>query len=168
MRAVLLLTLLVTPSAFASSFFMPGAQPSKLTLAAEPQPGFEPAPFPPATSTLNVTAITVRLIDLQVQRLEFETLSLAGPVTFLVVGGAEIVVGLVMVSLGASISLLGLVVLAGSALPLAIGLVWLVSNLGFNARLNAAVEKLREERRALGVVTQFTASEPELVQLASF
>lgn len=168
MRWFLLVTLLVTPSAFARSGSISGTQVSKLTLGVDE--GVVPLPLPPPS--INLTGLSVRLIDHQIQLLEFSRGSFAGPIASLAFGGAALVAGAVMLPLAAGIPFVALMLMGGSALPLLIGVVWLVGNIGFNADIDRAIKKLRDERSALGAppVAQLhlPASEPELLQVVSF
>lgn len=147
MRCLVLLVVLVAPVAFAGS--LSGTHASKLTLRAEPE--FVPTPMP--SSSVNLTSATVRLIDHQLQLLDFQKSSLVGPVFTLAVGGAMVLTGAVMmlvgINLAGAVALIGFTVLVGAALPLAIGITWLVVNLGFNERIAGAMEKLRDERKSL-------------------
>ncbi|MGV3620752.1 MAG: hypothetical protein ACO1OB_08040 [Archangium sp.] len=162
----MLLTLLVTPCAFASSVSISGGQLSKLTLGVEE--GFVPAPMPPPSPpVVNLNALSVRLIDHQIQLLELGRASLAGPITSLAFAGTGLAVGGVMLGIGYTTAVIGVIVMAGAALPLAIGIAWLVANLNFNARTDATIKTLHNDRAALGAPLNAGLS-PQLVQVATF
>lgn len=137
MRAFVLLTLLVTPSAFASSVSISGTHASKLTLGAEE-----------AARPTGFAALEVRLIDHQLQLLEFDRGSMVGPALSMAIGGAAIVVGIVTAAVGGFA--LGIMILVGAVVPLVIGIGWLVANIVHNNAIDVAVKQLVDQRAALG------------------
>lgn len=139
---------------------LPGQQASKLVLLAgeSGDPGVKTAlPPPPPAIRLEPAGdpfapIYQRMVTNQLQLLEVVKVSLAGPLTITLIGGTGLVVGITSLALGAlsySFFIVGLIVLAGSALPLLIGLPWLIGSMNTNARITVEIDKLKREQRQL-------------------
>ncbi|PZR14029.1 MAG: hypothetical protein DI536_11990 [Archangium gephyra] len=131
---------------------LPGAQGSKLTLTAD--------------------ALTVQLIDLQIDRLTTKRSSLAGPAVLAGFGSLGLSIGAVFFAASFAggvanpIALIVSLAIAGaSVLPLAIGIVWLVANLTHNGRIDDAIEDLEDDRAVFAPVSALPTS---MFRLASF
>jgi hypothetical protein len=157
MRFFLLAVVVVATPVLAQA--LPGQQASRLVLlAGEEAPkaivGLPPPP-PAVQNTLTedpFTPIYRRMVSLQLQLLDFQRVSLAGPLAVTLFGGTAALAGVVMLLMGAAsygFFIVGLVVLGGSSLPLLIGLPWLVGTLNTNARISREIEKIKREQRAL-------------------
>lgn len=147
--------------------FLPGTQPSQITLAAtDPTTGCNTdnqckgnricqagtctdsaVPLPPPQPSLSGGLLSSELlIRHQIQLLEFNRLSLAGPLFVTIFGAVGFTAGGVMLPVFYYTLYAGFIVIGAAALPLAIGLVWLFVNIGYNHRIDLAIRKLREEQ----------------------
>lgn len=130
-----------------------------------------PLPPPMPAANTGLASLQLRMITNQIQLLLFQRLSLAGPLFATIFGGLGVLVGGVMMPFGYTALIVGIMVASGSALPLAIGLVWLFVNIGYNRRIDQAVEKLRDEQRALSAsspVSSYLDDVQPGLKLASF
>ncbi len=160
--------------------YLPGTQPSKLTLGvvdgcrADSEckgnrlceeglcvagPEQAPTMVPKAQG---VTSVHLRLINQQIQLLSFSKLSLVGPI---------IATAIASLALAASVPFFIITYLIVIAIPLAssgivflgIGLPWLFWNLNYNARIDRAIDQLREERVRYG-----QPSTPAMLEVGTF
>lgn len=141
MKALLLLTLLVTPSAFASSvrFFGP-AETGVVSQLSKP-----------------------KLVEMQVELLELQKFSLAGPVFTTVVGGLTAVTGASMFIAGmfvpGGLVIVGFVFLMAALVPVGIAVAWWVGALTHNEAIDAQIRALRQP---------VSLAVPQGVRLAAF
>lgn len=138
MRALIAVMSLLASNALADS--LPGLQPSKLSL-------------------------TSQLIDLQIQRLELDRVSLAGPVVPMVIGTAGIIGGVALLFLPGAFPV-AFAMLATAAIPTAAGIVWLAANLVHNHRIDVEIAILEDERIGLRPVSR--VQQRSLIHVASF
>ena len=159
-----LVVVVLSSAAFAQGPSLPGLQPSLLTLGAleETLP-----PLPPPS--LNLTSVHLRLIDQQIQLLGFQKRPLGGGVVLTVFGSAAVLSGLIMIPIS-YLFVFGLIFTGAALLPFAAGLVWLLTDLSFNRRIDEAITRLLEERVQFGAPVTATAPRvgAAMVELASF
>jgi hypothetical protein len=175
MRLLLAAFLLTTAPALAQS--LPGQQSSKLVLLAGEEGAKQLAipPPPPATAQSFVpedpfAPIYKRLVSMQLQLMELQRVSLAGPIAVTLFGGTGLAVGITMLAVGFAsygFFIVGLIVLGVSALPLLIGIPWLVGATSTNARITRAIEKLKREQQT-GQVSSRTSAPLSSAVLATF
>lgn len=159
MRVLLLLVVVAAAPVFAQS--LPGQQASRLVLLAqESAPSLALPPLPPPVNPLNAPTedpfapVYRRMFTLQIRLLELQRVSIAGPLAVTLVGGTALLTGGVLLFFGYAGFVIGLVMMACSALPLLIGIPWLVANMSTNSMLNKEIAKLKLEVRQLGALTQ--------------
>lgn len=131
-----------------------------------------PAAFASVGELTRDARLHVRLLDQQIDWLDQSKRSLVGPVTTLAFGGSAFVAGAVIFSVAmvqrSFIFVVGIVVAGIALVPIMVGVVWFAATVGYNHRLEAAIEKLTGERDALRPVSLLPSSEPKLFELASF
>jgi hypothetical protein len=115
------------------------------------------APLPPTPSVSSNQDVLTQMAVYQIQMLQFQKLSLAGPIFTLVIGGAGLIVGAVMLPFAYYLLAVALVIMANAALPLAIGLTWLLVNIGYNVRIDAAIRNIRNSHH----LSSYEAAAPE-------
>lgn len=160
-----LVVVVMSSAAFAHGTSLPGLQPSQLTLGAIEET-LPPLPPPPS---LNLTSVHLRLIDQQIQLLGFQKRPIGGGVVLTVFGSAAVLSGLIMIPIS-YLFVFGLIFTGAALLPFAAGLVWLLTDLSFNRRIDEAITRLQEERAQFGAPATATAPRvgAAMVELASF
>jgi hypothetical protein len=150
MRLVLVVAVVVAGSSFAQS--LPGRQASRLVLLAEPKAEIS-LPPPPQSSAgyLDPSFLLLqRVMSLEVRLLEMQRMSIAAPLTITLFGTTGAFVGaLSMVAAlggGYGFLIVGIVALSISALPLLIGIPWLVAATSTNDRVDREIAQLKSER----------------------
>jgi hypothetical protein len=178
MRTLALLVSLVAASSFAHGL-LPGEQASRLTLGAEdPAKTFVLPPLPPSsmggpTLVDPNAAVHLRLVAMEIRLLNTLRPSIAAPLAVTIIGGTAAVVGISSLLLGIgggyTFAIIGIVLLIGSAAPLLIGGIWLGVVMAQNTSITKQIEKLEEERRALGLSSVSAApTEQPTLRLATF
>ena len=150
MRSFLVVGVLMATSALAQS--LPGQQVSKLVLLADEAKAVTLPPPPPAILNIQpedpFAPVYRRMVLMQMQLLEFQRVSIAGPLTLTLIGGTAALIGVTMLAMG-SVSygffIVGLVALSGSSLPLLVGIPWLVGTLNTNARISREIERVKHQ-----------------------
>ena len=146
----LFLVLVLSSAAFAEGEPLPGTQPSRVSLTGDQR-------------------IDLRVIDNQIQLLEFQKVAVAGPVFLTAFGGAAVLAGAGMVlALGGSLAffLIGLPLIGVGLVLASIGVVWLLINQGINRRLEKAIQALHDQRPSLARAP--TTQVPAMVTLVTF
>lgn len=149
MRLVLVVAVVVAGSSFAQS--LPGRQASRLVLLAEPAEISLPPPPQSSAGYLDPSFLLLqRVMSLEVRLLEMQRMSIAAPLTITLFGATGAFVGaLSMVAAiggGYGFLIVGIVALSISALPLLIGIPWLVAATSTNDRVDREIAQLKSER----------------------
>ena len=150
MRLVLVVAVVVAGSSFAQS--LPGTQASRLVLTADPKAEISLPPPPQASAGyLDPNFMLLqRVMSLEVRLLEMQKMSIAAPLTITLFGGTGALLGalslLAGIGAGYGFFIVGLVALSVSALPLLIGIPWLVAATSTNERVDREIAQLKSER----------------------
>jgi len=161
MRLFLVAFVLTATPVLAQS--LPGQQASRLVLLAGEEGTKSLAMPPPPPQALvsepadPFTAVYRRMAGMQIQLLEVQRVSLAGPLTVTMFGGTALTAGfsllLLSTTAGYTAFIVGFVMMIASSLPLIIGVGWLIGNLVVNGKISREIEKVQRERRSLGNVS---------------
>lgn len=177
MRLVLVVGVLMATQALAQT--LPGQQVSRVVLLGAEE-GLKSLAMPPPPPSVPLAQLAEdpfaslhrHMLSMQLQHLELHRVSLAGPLTITIIGGSAFVIGgalmLLSLSTGYTAAIIGLVMFIGSALPLIVGIPWLIATVISNNKINQEVLKVRAELKRYGDLSTQRIAPNEGAVLASF